>query len=52
MRISINLTNYSWRGPMELRSHLGRVVAAADRAGLDTVWVPVHLLQADPGSTP
>jgi alkanesulfonate monooxygenase SsuD/methylene tetrahydromethanopterin reductase-like flavin-dependent oxidoreductase (luciferase family) len=27
-------------------------VRAAEAAGLDTVWVPDHLLQADPSSTP
>ena len=42
MRVSISLTNYSW--PDGLASSLGRVVEAADRAGLDTVWVADHRL--------
>jgi F420-dependent oxidoreductase-like protein len=46
MRVSVSLTNYSW--PDRLGPSLGRVVEAADRAGLDTVWVADHLLQADP----
>jgi F420-dependent oxidoreductase-like protein len=46
MRVSISLTNYSW--PDGLGPNLGRVVEAADRAGLDTVWVADHLIQADP----
>jgi F420-dependent oxidoreductase-like protein len=53
MRVSLNITNYSW--PAEaagLRAPLERVVRTADEAGLDTVWVPDHLLQPDPNSTP
>ena len=46
MRASITLTNYSW--PDGLLPGLARVAEAADRAGLDTVWVPDHLVQADP----
>jgi F420-dependent oxidoreductase-like protein len=53
MRISVSLTNYSWPdGPGGLGSQLARVVRAAEAAGLDTVWVPDHLLQAAPGSPP
>ena len=52
MRISLSLTNYSWRdGAPGLPSQLARVVRASDAAGLDTVWVPDHLIQAAPGST-
>ncbi|HKO85105.1 MAG TPA: LLM class flavin-dependent oxidoreductase [Actinomycetota bacterium] len=50
MRVSISLTNYSW--PDGLAPSLGRVVEAADRAGLDTVWVADHLVQADPTAPP
>src|SRR5918996_6079609 len=50
MRVSISLTNYSW--PDGLAPNLGRVVEAADRAGLDTVWVADHLIQADPTVPP
>lgn len=49
MRISMNITNYSWRGDHEGPAReLGRIARAADDAGLDTVWVADHLLQADP----
>jgi F420-dependent oxidoreductase-like protein len=49
MRLSFSITNYSWpAGPAGLATRLGEVVRAADDAGLDTVWVPDHLLQADP----
>jgi F420-dependent oxidoreductase-like protein len=50
MRLSLNLTNYSW--PDALGDQLRRVVRAADEGGLDTVWVPDHLLQADPNNVP
>jgi F420-dependent oxidoreductase-like protein len=50
MRVSISLTNYSW--PDGLAPSLGRVVEAADQAGLDTVWVADHLIQADPTAPP
>ncbi|GII05934.1 LLM class F420-dependent oxidoreductase [Planobispora takensis] len=53
MKVSLNITDYSWPGGAEnLAAHLGGVVRAADEAGLDTVWVCDHLLQADPGATP
>jgi F420-dependent oxidoreductase-like protein len=53
MRLSLGITNYSWpAGPPDLGAQLGRIVRAADQAGLDTVWVPDHLLQADPNNTP
>jgi F420-dependent oxidoreductase-like protein len=46
MRVSISLTNLSW--PDGPGPGLGAVVEAADRAGVDTVWVVDHLIQADP----
>jgi F420-dependent oxidoreductase-like protein len=53
MKVSVNVTNYSWPGgPAGLVAGLERIVRAADDAGLDTVWVADHLLQADPTSTP
>jgi len=53
MRLSINLTNFSWPGsPEELAGQLSKVARAADTAGLDTVWVNDHLIQAEPGSPP
>jgi F420-dependent oxidoreductase-like protein len=53
MRLSLSITNYSWpSGPAPLRDELTAVARAADDAGLDTVWVADHLIQADPSSTP
>ena len=53
MRVSINVTNYSWPGgPQDLGPELVRLVRAADQTGLDTVWVADHLLQADPTAAP
>jgi len=53
MRVSISLANYSWPdGPQRLGRRLAQVVRAADEAGIDTVWVPDHLLQADPTAGP
>ena len=52
MRVSISLTNYSWTGPRGLGPELARVAGQADEAGVDTVWVPDHLLQADPTAGP
>jgi F420-dependent oxidoreductase-like protein len=45
MRVSITVTDYSWP---ELPGHLGRIAEAADRSGVDTLWVADHLIQADP----
>ncbi|WP_018681524.1 TIGR03560 family F420-dependent LLM class oxidoreductase [Actinokineospora enzanensis] len=50
MRISINVTNFSWE--TDLADELDAVVRAADEVGLDTVWVGDHLLQVDPNSSP
>jgi F420-dependent oxidoreductase-like protein len=53
LRLSLSITNYSWpSGPSGLGSELARTVRAADEAGLDTVWVADHLIQADPMSVP
>lgn len=53
MRISIGVTNYSWpSGQQGLGAELARLVRAADQAGVDTVWVVDHLLQADPTVAP
>ncbi|HKP99426.1 MAG TPA: TIGR03560 family F420-dependent LLM class oxidoreductase [Actinomycetes bacterium] len=53
MRVSIAVTNYSWPGgPDRLGPELARVVRTADQAGVDTVWVVDHLLQADPTVPP
>lgn len=51
MKLSLSITDYNWaEGPAGLAAHLDRVVQTADDAGLDTVWVPDHLLQAAPGT--
>jgi F420-dependent oxidoreductase-like protein len=53
MRVSINVTNYSWPGgPGRLATELGSVARAAEEAGVDTLWVSDHLLQADPTAAP
>jgi F420-dependent oxidoreductase-like protein len=53
MRVSIAVTNYSWPGgPDGLGPELARLVRGADQAGVDTVWVVDHLLQADPTAPP
>ncbi|GAA1938229.1 LLM class F420-dependent oxidoreductase [Amycolatopsis minnesotensis] len=49
MRLSIGVTDFSW--PENLAGELVSVATAAEDAGLDTVWVADHLLQADPHST-
>lgn len=51
MKTSISITNYSWPGGAgAFAANLERVVRAADGAGVDTVWVPDHLIQADPNA--
>src|SRR4051794_16094388 len=53
MRINISVTNYSWpSGPSRLADELTQVARAADDAGVDTVWVTDHLVQADPTAPP
>jgi F420-dependent oxidoreductase-like protein len=53
MRLSLSATNHSWRdAPAGLAAELVRIVRAADEGGLDTVWMPDHLIQGDPGSKP
>jgi F420-dependent oxidoreductase-like protein len=53
MRLSVNITNYSWPGgTAALGSELAGVVRAADTAGIDTVWLSDHLIQADPTAVP
>jgi F420-dependent oxidoreductase-like protein len=53
MRVSISITNYTWpSGAPRLATELSRLARAADDAGLDTLWVPDHLVQADPTASP
>ena len=47
MRLSISVTNYSWR-ELALVDGLVRTAQAVDQGGLDTLWVPDHLAQVDP----
>src|SRR5262245_17504427 len=50
MRVSLNITSYSWDdGPLD---GLAEAARAADRGGIDTVWVNDHLMQAEPGTWP
>jgi alkanesulfonate monooxygenase SsuD/methylene tetrahydromethanopterin reductase-like flavin-dependent oxidoreductase (luciferase family) len=49
MRVSINLSNHHLDADLHRYSDvLSAVGAAADEAGLDTVWLPDHAVQADP----
>ena len=51
MKISLNLTSYSWpSGSSRLAGELAAVAAAADESGIDTLWVSDHLLQLAPGA--
>jgi F420-dependent oxidoreductase-like protein len=50
MRVSISITDYSWPG--DLTAELAGVAREAEEAGVDTLWLPDHLLQAQPGSDP
>ncbi|WP_242504547.1 TIGR03560 family F420-dependent LLM class oxidoreductase [Promicromonospora panici] len=53
MQLSISLSNQSWAGgPARLRENMTRVAGVADESGMDTLWVPDHLLQADPTVPP
>ena len=45
MRISISVTNYDG-------ADLREIARAADEAGVDTLWVTDHLIQADPHASP
>ena len=45
------MTNYSWPGgSANIAESLAATARAAEDAGVDTIWVPDHLLQADPSS--
>ena len=50
MRVSLNITSYSWDG--DTVDRLAEVARAADRGGIDTLWVNDHLMQAGPGTWP
>jgi alkanesulfonate monooxygenase SsuD/methylene tetrahydromethanopterin reductase-like flavin-dependent oxidoreductase (luciferase family) len=53
VRISISITDYSWPGgPAPLGPELAHLGELADAAGVDTLWVADHLVQADPTVPP
>jgi F420-dependent oxidoreductase-like protein len=49
MRVSLSVTDFSWPGTA---AGLAEVAAAADEAGLDTLWMSDHLIQAAPDADP
>lgn len=48
MKLSVSVTNYSW--PESIRDRLTAFARILDQTAVDTLWVPDHLLQADPAS--
>ncbi|MBP1822011.1 TIGR03560 family F420-dependent LLM class oxidoreductase [Mycobacterium sp. OAE908] len=48
MKLSVSVTNYSWQDSIGQR--LATLARALDGTAVDTLWVPDHLLQADPAS--
>jgi F420-dependent oxidoreductase-like protein len=48
MKLSVSVTNYSW--PDSIGDRLVTLARALDDTVVDTLWVPDHLLQADPSS--
>ncbi|MDT7739274.1 MAG: hypothetical protein QOK09_2643, partial [Mycobacterium sp.] len=49
MKLSNNVTNFDYPGgPEALRHRLKTLGDAMDAAGIDTIWVGDHLIQADP----
>lgn len=51
--MSISITNYTWpSGVPQLAAELTKVARGADGAGIDTLWVADHLVQADPTAPP
>jgi alkanesulfonate monooxygenase SsuD/methylene tetrahydromethanopterin reductase-like flavin-dependent oxidoreductase (luciferase family) len=48
MKLSVSVTNYSW--PDSIGDRLSSLARALDGTAVDTLWVPDHLLQADPAS--
>jgi F420-dependent oxidoreductase-like protein len=48
MKLSVSVTNYSW--PQSIRHRLMTLACTLDETAVDTLWVPDHLLQADPAS--
>jgi alkanesulfonate monooxygenase SsuD/methylene tetrahydromethanopterin reductase-like flavin-dependent oxidoreductase (luciferase family) len=48
MKLSVSVTNYSWAD--RLGDRLASLAGSLDGTAVDTLWVPDHLLQADPAS--
>jgi F420-dependent oxidoreductase-like protein len=49
MRVSITVSDHTWPGgPAAMRGHLTTLARTADVAGVDTLWLPDHVIQADP----
>jgi F420-dependent oxidoreductase-like protein len=48
MKLSVSVTNYSWAD--RLHDRLTSLAGFLDETAVDTLWLPDHLLQADPAS--
>lgn len=48
MKLSVSVTNYSWPEPIHQR--LASLARFLDGTAVDTLWVPDHLVRADPAS--
>jgi alkanesulfonate monooxygenase SsuD/methylene tetrahydromethanopterin reductase-like flavin-dependent oxidoreductase (luciferase family) len=52
VKLSLGVTNYSWPGgPAGTAGQLADLARRLDGTGIDTLWVPDHLLQMDPNAT-
>jgi alkanesulfonate monooxygenase SsuD/methylene tetrahydromethanopterin reductase-like flavin-dependent oxidoreductase (luciferase family) len=52
VKLSVAVTNYSWSDHGSgLTAHLAALARRIDGTGVDTLWVPDHLLQMDPTAT-
>jgi len=53
VRVSLSITNVSWPdGAAVVTDNLERIARRCDGTGIDTIWVPDHLLQLVPGTDP
>jgi F420-dependent oxidoreductase-like protein len=53
MRVSISVSDFTWPGgSAAIRGELARIARAADETGVDTIWLPDHLIQVDQRSSP
>jgi alkanesulfonate monooxygenase SsuD/methylene tetrahydromethanopterin reductase-like flavin-dependent oxidoreductase (luciferase family) len=52
VKLSLGVTNYSWSGGAAgTAGHLVDLAQRLDGTGIDSLWVPDHLLQMDPNAT-